>query len=114
MALQWRNVDIVSARDATLDFGRDWQFLQDVENFCIGCKSLPGVTCIQLTQEMSSLGRKVYYEGSNFELWLSSFHKDGETRKRFDALVECGCQACLGCLHRGGKLPKGSPVPKAC
>lgn len=33
-------------------------------------------------------------------------------RQYYDMLMPCECQACLSCLHRAGKLPEGSTLPK--
>ena len=88
-------------------------YLRELEHFDIKCKSLLGPTCAQLTQEMHGLGRRVYYGGSHTRWWLRSFQfMDQVTRYRYEGLLQCGCQACLGCLHRAGKLPEGSIVPR--
>ena len=107
--LQWRNISIGSSEDITLDLGRNWRALQDLETFFIYCKCLPGPICVRLTQEMGRLGRNVYCEDSGHEWWFSNFQPRDRPASRAHML--CGCQACLRCLHLNGKLPEGSTVP---
>ena len=109
--VQWRNFIIASRRDVTLELQRNLKFLQSLENFLFNCRSLPGPSCIHITQEMNSLGRKVYCEGANRDWWFSSFQiTDEAARSRSVTSIPCGCQACLKCLHRNGKLPEGFNV----
>lgn len=109
--VQWRNFIIMSPEVVTLDLQDKLRSVRDLENFYIGCKSLPGLPCVQLTQKMGSLGRKVYCAATRRgHQRLTSFEKAGWSR--FDKVMQCGCQACLRCLHQNRKLPEGSRVPK--
>ena len=111
--LQWRKLCIGSSGEVTLDLWRKLSFLRELEGFLITCKFISGPTCIQLTQEMGRLGRQVYCSGDNLQWSFGSFQtKNIGVGAQFLVHVQCGCHACLKCLHRDGKLPEGSNLHK--
>ncbi len=114
VALAWKNLGVASTDRVSLEFTGGPDFLQGLEQFHITCGCFAGPTCIQLTQAMSSVGRKVYCGGNRHGHWLSSSEAvEGQNPPCFNTLMPCMCQACLSCLHRAGKLPEGSTPPEA-
>ena len=115
MVPKWRLLKVVSKGEVSLDFLYNLGFLHGLQDFGISCRAFAGPLCIQLTQARHSLGKAVYCGGSAQKWSLSSFEGgNGKASAPFNQLMQCGCQACLSCLHGAGKLPEGSIVPGDC
>ncbi|CAL5221840.1 g4099 [Coccomyxa viridis] len=112
--LTWRTFGLSSHEEVSVDLRGDFDFLQDLEQFYISYGLFAGPTCALLAHAMGTLGRKVYTAGDRFKSCFSSSEVvEDEHWHLFDKIMPCECQACLSCLHRAGKLPEGSALPKA-
>ena len=108
--LAWVNFSLVSYHVASLDFDKRLDFVHGLQDFVISCRAFCGPACIELTQALASLGRRVHSNGGCHAWMLNSFEHSRVT-KGFDQLMLCGCHACLSCLEANAKLPEGSVLP---
>ena len=108
--LAWVNFSLVSYHVASLDFDKCLDFVHGLQDFVISCRAFCGPACVELTQALALLGRRVHSDG-DCRTWMLNSFKHGRVTKGFDQLMLCGCHACLSCLEADAKLPEGSVWP---
>ena len=108
--LAWVNFSLVSHHLAGLDFDKGLDFVHGLQNFVISCRAFCGPACVELTQALALLGRRVHSNGGCHAWSLNSF-EHGRVTKGFNQLMLCGCHACLSCLEADAMLSEGSILP---